>query len=220
MDKLKGKYEVILGFVTLVVSLSAFKDELNLVQLKLGYTTISLAKYFLYSVYGFCICLYFYILEHIVRETKIGSLKIFNFFIWFAYILFVFILITPIVLTINIIAFKLYTSFEITNLDKGKDYFQNFAILLTIIQIIITLRETKRVMAEIKIKKKEYIEEQEIIELDNANKLFTDGYFSHSILETFKVLETHLYKKLTEKNYRIPRYQFNEIISGFFGFIG
>jgi hypothetical protein len=213
MEKLKGKYEVILGFVTLVVSLSAFKAELAKVQLELGYITISLAKYFLYSVYGFSLCLYLYLMEHIVRETKIGTWKVFNYFIWAAYILFVFIILTPIALTINIVAFKIYSSFVENNIEQAKDYFQNLAIILVLLNIIVTVRAIRRQMNELKKTEKERIEEQEIIELDNANKLFIDGYYSHSVLESFKVLETHLYKELTDKNHRVPRYRLNEIIS-------
>ena len=61
-------------------------------------------------------------------------------------------------------------------------------------------------------KAKEDIEEQEIKELDNATKLFNDGYYSHSVLESFKVLETHLFKMLTEKNVRVQRYNQKDLI--------
>jgi len=106
--KIKDKYEVILGFVTLIISLSAFKNELAKVSLPLGYTIISLADYFLYIVYCLFICLYLYIMENIAKDTKIGSWKIFDIIIRVAYFLFVFVLLTPLLLILNIIFSKLY----------------------------------------------------------------------------------------------------------------
>ena len=117
--KIKEKYEIILGFVTLVVSLSAFKDELAKVTLNLGYTEISLATYFLYLVYGFCVCLYFYIIERVAQDTKIGNWKIFDYMIQFAFFLFVLILLTPIIVLLNLAIFKLYNLIVISPTLKG-----------------------------------------------------------------------------------------------------
>ena len=36
MEKIKNKFEIILGFVTLIISLSAFKDEWSLINIDLG----------------------------------------------------------------------------------------------------------------------------------------------------------------------------------------
>lgn len=212
MDKIKGKFEVILGFVTLVVSLSAFKDELTEVQIDLGHTTITLAKYLLYSVYGFSACLYLYTMELIVRETKIGTWKIFNYFILIAYVLFAFILVTPILFLLNIIAYKLFTTFVAQNEIKAINFSKVSSIITFILQLTLAIVTAVFYKRERKIKTQQNIANQEIIELDNANKLFKDGYYSNSILESFKVLETHLYKKLTDKDYRIPRHRLNDII--------
>jgi hypothetical protein len=212
MEKLKGKYEIILGFVTLVVSLSAFKDELAKVNLELGWTTISLAEYFLYAVYGFSICLYLYIVEHIVRETKIGIWKVFDYAIWTAFILFVFILLTPILIIINIVALKVYSVVTNKTIQEAAKFFYYFAAILSFSSSIVSFLTSVRFFRYRKKKIQEEISEQEIIELDNATKLFRDGYYSHSVLESFKVFETHLYKKLTEKNFRVPRYNINDII--------
>lgn len=211
MERLKGKFEIILGFVTLVVSLSAFKDELSLVEIQLGYATLSLSEYLLYSVYGFSICLYLYTIELIVRETAIGSWRIFDLFIWIAYGLFAFILITPILICLNIIAIKIYDNFS-NDPAKILD-FKNLSFIVGLVsQIAVGIATTIAIIRERKLKNQLKIERQEIIELDNANKLYLDGYFSNSILESFKVLETHLYKKLTDKNYRVPRHRFNDIV--------
>lgn len=212
MEKLKGKYEVILGFVTLVVSLSAFKDELAQVHLELGWTTISLADYFLYAVYGFSVCLYLYIVEHIARETRIGSWKIFDYAIWTAFILFAFILLTPLLVIVNVVAFKIYSAATQQTAEEARTFFEIFATILSLVSALASFITSTKALKERKRKLQEDVEVQEIIELDNANKLFKDGYYSHSVLETFKVLETHLFKKLIDKDIRVQRYNQKDLI--------
>ncbi len=215
MDKIKNKFEVILGFATLIISLSAFKDELSKVTLELGYTSITLADYFLWVVYGLSICMYFYVTENFARDTKFGKWKLFNYTLNFAYFLFVFILITPLLVVTNILIFKAYVAVaknhkEIENtLEIVNKVVGAISVILAIISSILT---SSRLLRERKKKAQEEIEEQEIKELDNATKLFADGYYSHSVLETFKVLETHLYKKITAKDVRVPRHKINDII--------
>jgi hypothetical protein len=212
MDKIKNKYEIILGFVTLVISLSAFKEELAKVVLELGYTTITLADYFLWIVYGLSICLYFYIVEKIVSDTRIGNWKVFDLILRTAYFLFVFVLLTPILIFINILFFKLYVI--LTNqFTESNPTIQTVLHLVTgAIGAILSQLISSKLIREKKRKAKEEIEEQEIKELDNATKLFIDGYYSHSLLESFKVLETHLFKMLTEKNIRVQRYNQKDLI--------
>ena len=48
--------------------------------------------------------------------------------------------------------------------------------------------------------------------MEMAEKLLKDGYYSHSILESFKALESHLYKKLLEKNIRVSIERFDELL--------
>lgn len=212
MNKIKDKYEVILGFVTLVVSLSAFKDELANVILELGYMTISLADYFLCIVYGFAICLYFYIVEHISRDSRIGTWKIFDYILRFAYFLFILILLTPILIILNLIILKLYIALT-KNIEAANHFLSIINISVAILAFLTSYIASSKLFIQSKRNKQEEIEEQEIKEFANANKLFLDGYFSHSVLETFKVLETHLYKKLIEKDIRVSRHRIIDIIN-------
>jgi len=212
MEKIKAKYEVILGFVALIISLSAFKDELAKVSIPLIHTTISLADYYLSIVYCLSICLYLYIIENIAKDTKIGSWKIFDIILKIAYFLFVFTLITPILLALNFIIYKIYISLASDN--KILNYANNLTstIILGFLGGVISEILSKYILREKRIKLNEEIEEKEIKQLNNASKLYNDGYYSHSVLETFKTLETHLYKKLTQKDIRVPRHNINQII--------
>ena len=212
MDKIKNKYEIILGFVTLIISLSAFKEELAKVILELGYTTITLSDYFLWIVYGLSICLYLYIIEKIVSDTRIGNWKLFDLILRAAYFLFVFVLLTPLLIILNILFFKLYVILTNQFTESNQMVRTVLHIITGVIGAAISEIVSSRLLREKKRKAKEEIEEQEIKELDNATKLYNDGYFSHSVLETFKVLETHLYKMLTNKNIRVQRYNQKDLI--------
>lgn len=205
MEKFKGKYEIILGFATLVVSLSAFKDELSRINLELGFTTITLSQYFLYSVFGFCLCLYFYIMEHAVRETRIGHWKIFDYLIAVAYGIFIFILLSPLLIFLNIISVKIYNNLtQKTEQEKA----EVFAIILQIlngVSIIISFIGGTKLFKKQQEIIKEVAENKQIIDIESAKRLFESGYYAHSILESFKALESYLQKKIVEKNHRAPR---------------
>ncbi len=213
MDKIKGKYELILGFVTLVISLSAFKGELEKVDLDLGYTTISLASYFLFVVYGFSICLYLFIFDHLVRETKIGTWKVFEYIVWISFILFSSIFLTPIFIAINLLIVKMYSLLDQRTQKEANTFYSYISVLLSFFTIIISVYTTYKQIQEQKRIRRQLMEEQEIFELENATNLLKEGFYSHSLLESFKVLETHLFKKLTDKNYRVLKNRFNDLIN-------
>jgi len=215
MEKIKNKYEIIFGFVTIVISLSAFKEELSKINLNLGYTTFTLSNYFLFIVFGLSICLYLYVSENIAQDTKIGKWNLFKYTLNFAYFLFVFILVSPILLATNILIYKIYEliSKNYTDATTALKAVNNvLSVIATITTVISSYLTSKRLLSERKIKKQEEIEEQEIKDLDNASKLYADSYYSHSVLESFKVLSTHLYKKITEKDIRIQKHNINDII--------
>lgn len=95
---IKNKYEAIFGFVTIVISLSAFKDELAKVSVDLHFIKFNLAEYFLWVIYAFCLCLYLYVMEHRVRETAIGSWKFFDWMTRLGFFIFVLALSSPVLI--------------------------------------------------------------------------------------------------------------------------
>jgi ribosomal protein S13 len=198
----KNKYELIVGFVTLAISLSAFKDELKEVTLVFGSLGFTLAQYLLWIVYGFSICLYLYVIESIVRDTKIGNWRLFEYSVYFAYWLFVVLLLTPLLLTIAMIVYKVWSMIshiENQDLDWIK---RTFIIITASILGVISQRITTKKFQFDREKHMEESEEKEIIALNNAIKLLDDGYYPQSILEGFKALQIHLSRLLTYRNIR------------------
>jgi len=205
MDKFKGKYEIILGFVTLVVSLSAFKEELSKIYIDLGFTTITFSQYFLYSVVGFSLCLYLYIIEFTVRETRIGHWKIFDNLILLAYAIFVFILLSPLLIGLNVFVVSSY------NYAIEKPNEQRERIIIIILQVINFVFVVGSLLEGQKIFKKrretimEEVETNQILEIETAEKLYKDAYYSQAILEIFKAFESYLQREVLEKNHRAPK---------------
>lgn len=213
MEKIKDKYEVILGFVTLVISFSAFKEELTLIKVDLGYLSFQLSRYFIWIVFGFSICVYLYITEKITRDTKIGKWKIFDYVIKIAYFLFAIILLTPVFIILSIIIYKL--SNLIT--DNYHSLRENIMIYLNIITslsgIILASITSKIFLKEKRQNIIEEIEEQKIKDLENATKLYVNEFYSHSLLESYKVLELFLYKKLVDKNIRVSKHNMIDMMN-------
>jgi hypothetical protein len=211
MEKIKNKFEIILGFVTLIISLSVFKDELSQININLGFKTFSIAEYFLFSVLGFSVILYLYIFEIVVRDTTIGKWKFFDYILKIAYIFFAFIIISPVLIVILIILYQLNLL-----LEEYETFTEILMIVLRTILVVVTILYSiliaKKYRIERKIKLQEQAEESEIKGLGIADKLFKDEYYSHSILESYKVLETHLYKIITAKDIRVSKFRFNDLI--------
>ncbi|RYE38538.1 MAG: HEPN domain-containing protein [Sphingobacteriales bacterium] len=212
MDKLKDKYEIILGFVTLVISFSAFKDELSKITLPLGYATITASDYLLYIVVGFGFCLYWFIMENVFRETKIGTWKVWNYILKVSYFLFALLLVTPLLLGLNILIFKLINLLDGLNENSKKSLLLILNIISSAVSALAGVMATRYYVISNKYKNRVKAQTEEIIELENAQRLYDQNFYSQSVLESFKVLESHLYNQLTSQEIRVQKHKFNDIL--------
>jgi hypothetical protein len=212
MEKFKNKYEIILGYVAIIISLGAFKEELSTVKFDLGYTSINAEQYVIYCVSGFSFCLYLYILERMFRDTFFGKWKIWDFLIKGAYIIFIFILLSPVLLLFNVIIFrfggtlsKFSPAAVITNTSI-------ISLISGLVGVVISIVSGISAYVQNKTTEKLIIQQQGFLELENGPRLFREGFYSQAILEAFKALETYLYNRLLDRDIRLPRYGFNEIL--------
>jgi len=220
---IKNKYEAIFGFVTLVISLSAFKDELEKVNVDLRFINFTLAGYFLWVIYGFCLCLYLYIVEHMVRETAIGNWRFFDWMTRAGFFIFILTLSSPILLVVMLVMLRVFAwigslAYQISYPDflssiKDTSWFSPGFISITgLIASLVSSKLSNLFYKAFKANKKYEAEEEEIIALDTARKLLDDGYYSQSLLETFKALTFHLYKKLLEREINVSPNRFDDIL--------
>ncbi|RWX03568.1 hypothetical protein [Flavobacterium cerinum] len=207
MEKLKGKYEIILGFVTLVLSFSAFKEEISKIILDFGYVQLSLADICLACIIGFSISLYFYVLELALRDTKIGGWKLWNILIKVGFIIFCVILLSPI-----IIGLCFLVSFIIKNSQSDI-----YKISITTLSFILIIVQLYRTILQISEARKQRTEEQkaisEIDHLERAKNLINDSYYHHAILEMYNVLIASIKRNLEKKGHRASEYRYNEFMS-------
>lgn len=212
MEK-KEKYEFILGFVGLAVSLSAFKEELKSIVINLGFVHFSFANYFFVIVIGFLICLYFYSVERVIRDTKIGNWKGFDYIIKFSYFIFILLMISPILIFASWISSKFILTINSLNNEIQNAITSLVSVIIGAISVLFSNTISSKIRKHKKDKQQEELEYQEIKEIEIAEKLLNDGYYSQSILEAFKVLELHLYKLLHQKDVRVQKHRFLDILN-------
>lgn len=212
MENSRTRYEFILGFVAVIISLSAFKDELENIILTIGILKFSLAQYLFILILGFLFCLYLYAIEKIFGNTRVGNSKIFNHIVNSAYILFTLLILSPLFLTLIWIIYKIVLTF--LNLDENAKEILviTLGVVIGIYSGIVSSIIASRYLKQLKDKLQQELENEEIKELEMAINLLKNGYYSQCILESFKVLELHFYKLLQRKNIRVQRHNFLDII--------
>lgn len=210
---IKGKYEAILGFVTLIISLSAFKQELREIPIDIGILQFSVADYFLCVIYGFCLCLYCYVVEFMVRDFSFGTLKIFDYITYFAFFLFVLVLCSPFLLLFSIVLFKIYLIVPSLVPTLIRDISTSVISAISAILMLAAVRQmSDQLLKQSQTSKLETLETDEIISIERARMLFIDGYYSQSLLESFKALNYHLYKQLLNLQVRVSPNRFFDLV--------
>ncbi|MHC4122915.1 MAG: hypothetical protein ACYSSI_05015 [Planctomycetota bacterium] len=212
MENLKNRYEFILGFVGLAISLSIFKEELSKIDINLGFVQFPLLNYFFIVLVGLLICLYLYVIEKTFRNTKIGNCKIFDYLIKFAYFFFILLITSPVLLLLSWVSHKIILKFS--NLDTKRLLTLSAAIssAFGLISGFFSSIIAHKQLSYKKDKQQEELEYEQIKELEIASSLLEKRYYSQSILETFKVLELHLYKLLQKEDIRVQRNRFIDIL--------
>lgn len=213
MEDLKDRYGFILGFVGLAISLSAFKDELSRIIINLGFIKFPLSWYFFAIIIGFVICLYLYTIERVVRNTRFGNYGIFDYIIKIAFTIFILLLSSPIFLILSILCYQIIHTVGRLNKNTVSSITSIFSVIIGVMIGYFSSWAARKTIIQKKDKQQEELEYQEIRELEKATRLLNDGYYSQTILETFKVLEIHLFKLLKKMDVRIQRHRFPDILT-------
>ncbi|WP_321345214.1 HEPN domain-containing protein [uncultured Draconibacterium sp.] len=211
MDRIKDKYEIILGFLAVVISFAAFKDSLGKISIDLGFLKFSLADYFLVVVSGFLLSIYLYTIESVLNKTKLGNWKGFNYILLIAYTIFVAFLFSPIPIGIVYLV-KLSLPMLIKHIEVINSVLTIISFIVGIVLSYLSNRLSKKVLKAKKNQEINEIEEKEITDLDLARNLFKSEYYSQTILEASKILELHLTKLITRTNNRVRKNNFRELL--------
>jgi HEPN domain-containing protein len=213
MDKLKERWEFIVGYVALIVSLSAFKDELTLINLNLGFLTFTAAQYLFALILSFLFSLHLYLIPFLLSATRYANVKILTYVESLSYFVFVLLTTSPFFVFLAVGINYLINIFRTIPVGS-KDYINSavtalIGLIFGIISNVIANKYRKQKYSN----QKQELEIQEISDFENAQKLFNDGYFSQSILEAFKVLELHLKRLIIQKDIPFRSNKIQDLIS-------
>jgi uncharacterized membrane protein len=200
MDKLKERWEIIVGYVALIVSLSAFKEDLALINLNLGLFSFNAAQFLFGLILSFLFALNLYLIPFLLSSTRYASIKIFSFLESFAYFMFALLAVSPffVLFAVGINSLiNLLRNIPIQTKDPVISSVSSIiGVVLALISNIIALKYRRQKYSA----QKQELEELEIKEFESAQKLFNDEYYSQSILEAFKTLELHLKRLIIQRD--------------------
>lgn len=212
MEDLKERYDIIIGYVAIIISLSSFQEELAQININFGFFELNLASYFFYVTLAFLLCLNLYLVPYFLNGTKYADLKILNWiesFSYFAFALFVFLpffflIIYPITKGLSLIENANESVIDIVSMV--------ISATLGVVTASISKYLSKKYKEYRKELEQERFEELVIKDLENARSLFEDQHYAHSVLETFKVIKIHLYRLLREMDIKLPEHRIDLIL--------
>ncbi|MES2727400.1 MAG: hypothetical protein V4643_09890, partial [Bacteroidota bacterium] len=202
----------IIGFAAIIISISAFKEELNKIVVDYHFISFSLSEYLFILTISFISIIHLYVIPYVFSTTKYSNLTLFKHIESLSYILFLVITLSPSILLI----IYLLQSFilQVITLNETTK-----SILMSILSSIIGLISgyiSKNIVAKYqsarKSKEESEITEKEIKSFEISDKLFKDGYYNQSLFETFKVLENGIYKILRQRDLIFREAPFLEMI--------
>lgn len=198
MDAIKNKYEVILGFATVAISLSAFKEELAKVVFDLGFVSLDLGTYLLGLIASFSVCLYLYVIEQVARDTSIAHWKIFSLSIGLVYFLFVLTLSTPVLIALGILAVKVAAL-----VAEGAESIKKFQIVSNITSALAAMATAIGWAYSMYLKKDKIISQDLAafakMEIELSTKAFIEGNYLLAVQHAYQAYIQHLTLKLHDR---------------------
>jgi len=213
MNNVKDRLDVIIGYSAVIISLSAFKSELNAIQVDLSFSQFTLADYLLWLIVGFVAVLHIYALSYFLSTTKFFYLSIFKYIEVITYSLFGFILLSPVLLLIAVCTNYGVIQMQSLQPDVIEVSMRTLTIFLSIafgfLSNILVARFRKAQTRD----EQNKIEEEGIKTFETAQKLINDGYYLQSIVESYKILENNIYKILKLNKLAIRKGGFNDMLN-------
>jgi HEPN domain-containing protein len=145
-------------------------------------------------------------------STSYAHLKLFKYIEITAYVIFAIAVISPSILLITIIINLCVHILTILPKQTLALISNTLSIMLAILTFIYTALKGYYIYIDKKKIALQEIEDEKIQELETARKLFEDGYYSQSILESYKVIENYFKKLLLEKQYISSHFKIYNIL--------
>jgi uncharacterized membrane protein len=212
MEKLKERWEFIIGYVALIVSLSAFKDELAKIGLNIGFSSFNAAQFLFILILGFFITLHLYLIPFLFSSTKYADKRIFSLLESLSYFIFVLLCVSPFFILLAVGTNAIINYFRSVPPETKTLINAAVSLIISILSGIISKVIANKYRKQKYSTEKQELEYLEIKEFENAQKLFADGYYSQSILEAFKSLELHLRRLIFQKGINLRSNKFQDVV--------
>ncbi|PSR56086.1 hypothetical protein AHMF7605_22570 [Adhaeribacter arboris] len=218
MKNVKDRYQFIIGFAAIIISLSAFKEELNKILIDFGFISFTGASYLYALILSFVLIVHLYVILYILAETQYANFKIFNTLETISFTLFLFTLALPFILAT---VYILNTAFLWLSTIKPFVFNTRYADLLnaaisttisTLFMVVINMLIDKYKKIRKKTEQAE-LEYEEIKSLEIANKLYREGYYYQSFVEAFKILENAIFKALRSRDLIFRKGDLNQMLA-------
>jgi len=211
MEKLKERWEFIVGYVALIVSLSAFKDELSKIEMNLGFASFNVAQFLFILILGFLITLHLYLVPFLFSSTKYADKKIFSWLESLIYFIFVLFSMSPFFVLVAVFVNNIINYFHsIPSETKTQIGFVVSLVVGVFLGII------SKFIAD-KYKQQKYSTEEqelkylEVINIEKAHKLLSEGQAMASMMNAVKSLSFHLRRLIIQKGISFRSNEFQEI---------
>lgn len=212
MDKLKERWEFIVGYVALIVSISAFKDELSQINLNMGFASATAAQFLFVLILGFIATMHLFLIPFLLSSTRYANIKLVTWLESFSYFVFALLTVSPIFVLLSIVFNSLLNTLRSIPIGTKDIITGSTSAIIAIIFNIISYYVAGRYRKQKYSSEKQELESREIKEFENVQKLYGDGYYSQSILEAFKVMELHLRRLIMQKDIPFRSNKFQDVL--------
>lgn len=206
MDKIKDKWQFIVGFAAVLISLSAYKDELSEVTIDFNYYSLSLSHFFLGLIGSLIIIMYFYAIPYLFSTTKYSNLKIFYYIERLVHFLLIITILSPFLLLSSYLILQVIS---LLNININSVY---ILLAVSFLSVILTLILNKRYLSYKRQKEKEKALKKEVSSYEKVDKLIKEGYYNQSLFESYKIVEFGIFNLLKEKGLIYRMTPFSEIM--------
>lgn len=212
--QIKERYDFLIWFIATILSLSAFKEELDLIIINLSFIQFSVASYLFWIIICFFIILQIYLIPYVLSSTKFRNHIFLNQLEKFSYVIILLIIFSPIIILILYILLKVI---YIIDLYSGKLNIDLISYLIFLFTWILSWIGSVKITNKIKSKEKsEEISDlvyKEIKFIEMSDKLMKDEYYNQAFLEAYKSLEVHLFKILKTNDFIFRSWSLLEMLT-------
>lgn len=195
---MKDKIAFVIAFLGVFIALTPFKNTLLGIELDYGFYKTNIYTLLFIPLSLLFLAAYFYALDY----TKYGfslfdGWRIFKYFELTANTLYLFAILSPVLIIVTYIIIQLFSLIPIKDFRlEFISYFLN--IIAIIFTIIISIKTTIRIRKSQREAREETLENSAINVEQEARKLFEEKKWNLSIIESYRLMEIAINKKLLD----------------------